>query len=296
MSEINYYLILDLDFDPPVEDDELIRQRIAEKTGEWIEGKYDIKKREYRDYLDDLDHLKYVMSDTKRRRKVAKDAKKLIDQPLADMIRLFSRGGYTRFTQNTVSCIAKQVSRKLRNTGNYYTVKDDYVKKIIRENGIDIAEDDEPEIDYDLILKKYLTKPEGTEKFDKKLTFSGGFDGYEQYNTSSHYRHVVDAAGRAGGKDPERPAEERHDGYREPAADRLPPVPDVRTAGYRGGIPGAQPDYGQTDNYLLRQLPRRHRPGTQGLRHEDPAAAEGAAGGGGLPVYLRLPLLRRPGG
>lgn len=124
------------------------------------------------------------MSDPKERRKIAKDAKKLVDKPLVRMIRLFSRGGYTRFTQNIVSCIAKQVSKELKNTGNDYTVKDDYVKKIIRENGINIADADEPEIDYDLILKKYLTKPEGTEKFDKKLTFSGGFDGYEQYNTS----------------------------------------------------------------------------------------------------------------
>ena len=184
MSEINYYLILDLDFDPPVEDEELIRQRIIEKNREWVEGKNDIKNRDYRFYLNEMDHLKYVMSDPEKRRKVAREAKKLVNKPLVRMIRLFSRGGYTKFTQNIISCIAKQVSKELKNTGNDYTVKDDYVIKIIRENGIDIAGDDEPEIDYDLILKKYLTKPGGTEKFDKKLTFSGGFDGYEQYNTS----------------------------------------------------------------------------------------------------------------
>ena len=38
-------------------------------------------------------------------------------------------------------------------------------------------------------------------------------------------------------------------------------VPDVRAAGYRGGIPGTEPDHRQAHRDPLRQYARRHRPG-----------------------------------
>ena len=102
MSEINYFLILDLDFDPSIEDDELIAEIIEGKSIEWSLRAYDPDTPYFRQYLESLDDLKKRMSDPKERRKVAKDAKKLVDKPLVNMIRLFSRGGYTKFTPNTV--------------------------------------------------------------------------------------------------------------------------------------------------------------------------------------------------
>ena len=52
---------------------------------------------------------------------------------------------------------------------------------------------------------------------------------------------AMDAAEKDGEPICQRYAEKRHAGDRQPAAHRLPPVPDVRAAGYRGGLSGEEP-------------------------------------------------------
>lgn len=58
MSEINYFLILDLDFDPSIEDDELIAEIIEGKSIEWSLRAYDPDTPYFRQYMEHCTILK----------------------------------------------------------------------------------------------------------------------------------------------------------------------------------------------------------------------------------------------
>lgn len=163
MTAMNYYLMLDLDFDPPVRDEALIRQRIEEKSREWSEEAENSNCKHYGDYLRSLEDLKTRMSDPDERTKIAREAKALVNKPLRRIIGLYLHGGYIKFTHRTLSAIAKQTTIELERQGIYYTVKDDYVKKVLRKKRITVLTEDEPEMDYDIILKTFLAEPYETE-------------------------------------------------------------------------------------------------------------------------------------
>ena len=170
MVVLNYYLMLDLEFDPAVDDDKLIRQRIDDKKKEWSKGSTNAALKHYKNYLDALDDMNArMLGQDNERQIIAQEAKKLVDEPLERSIKTFQIT-HGEFNQRIISTIAKQASRELDKSDIHYKIKEAYVEKIIREKGIAVNDDgssSNQNIDVDAILKKYFDKPDGTDKFKK---------------------------------------------------------------------------------------------------------------------------------
>ena len=170
MVVLNYYLMLDLDFYPLVEDENLIKQRIDEKKKEWSKGSTNAALKHYKNYLDALDDMNaQMLGPNNERKRVAQEAKTLIDEPLERKIN-FYKGSFTEFTPKIVTNIAKQASKELEQSGIHYKIKEEYVKKILSEKGIKVNDDGSSsgsKLDVKAIMDQHFAKPEGADKFKK---------------------------------------------------------------------------------------------------------------------------------
>lgn len=158
----NWYLILELEFDPPVEDQAVIDQRIEEKSKFWATNFNDFKRgTEYRQYHDLLKDIKTIMSDpVKRKEQAAAACKEVYDQLDKDLKLLGIKG---EITEDIV-----------KNVANKKKVSLDVVKKRVAALGIKIGQNT---VDFPAVYDKYYKiKPEGAANFEDKKTFLQTFN------------------------------------------------------------------------------------------------------------------------
>lgn len=88
----NYFILLELPFDPPENDEETILAAISRKQKEWCSEGNPVKVATYREYLSHLDEIKKVMLDPVLRKQEAENAKHIKTKQLKSLrikMRLF---------------------------------------------------------------------------------------------------------------------------------------------------------------------------------------------------------------
>lgn len=74
----NYFILLELSFDPPENDEQKIRDAISKKQGQWSKDVNNpVKKVKASEYLAQIDNIKQVMLDPKQRQQAAAEAKQI---------------------------------------------------------------------------------------------------------------------------------------------------------------------------------------------------------------------------
>jgi hypothetical protein len=151
----NWYLILELEFDPPVDDQAVINQRLEEKKKFWASNVNDFKRgAEYKGFLEKFDEIKKIMSDPEQRKKQAEAARndvyKQLDKDLTNLGR-----GSGEIAEDIVEkyAINKKVSVNV-------------VKKRIAALGIKIGQKNVDFLEY--YDRYYKTKPEKKEIFEQQ--------------------------------------------------------------------------------------------------------------------------------
>lgn len=127
MSRENYYILLELQFSPPENDANTIKNAINKKQAEWSKLRnHPSKGRQAQHYLDILPDIKSVMSDEDRRREEAKQAKIISSQKekekfkeLDEAIRLLST--------------KKQITEEeLKKLSQKFSIAEDAIRKRIK--------------------------------------------------------------------------------------------------------------------------------------------------------------------
>jgi len=116
----NCYLLLELDFDPAVEDQAIIDQRIEEKAKFWSTNSNHFKKgAEYKMYLKMLPEIKKIMSDPFERKREADSACSIVYEPIDQDLKILGTAGeiaedlienYANAKKISVNVIKKRVS------------------------------------------------------------------------------------------------------------------------------------------------------------------------------------------
>ena len=76
----NYFILLELPFDPPESDTNKINEAIAKKQAQWSRDQQNpVKKAKASEYLAHLEDIKKVMLDPEARKKEAAKAKQIKD-------------------------------------------------------------------------------------------------------------------------------------------------------------------------------------------------------------------------
>lgn len=142
----NCYLILELDFDPPVEDQAVIDQRIEDKRKFWASKFNDsFKGTEYKEYSDNLEEIRRIMSDPVERKKQAEAARNDVYAKLDKDLTILGRSS-GEIVEDFVGKVASK-----------YGVSVDVVKKRVAALGIKIGK---MNVDFETIYKRYYeTKP-----------------------------------------------------------------------------------------------------------------------------------------
>lgn len=158
----NCYLLLELDFDPPVEDQNVIDQRIEEKRKFWSINSNDFKRgAEYKKYLDMLPEIKRIMCDPLERKKQSEAACNHVYTQLDKDLNILGRSG--EITEDVVEKIA--------------TVKKlsvDIVNKRASALGIKIGK---KKADFDSDYNKYYkNKPVNADVFNGMKNFLNPFN------------------------------------------------------------------------------------------------------------------------
>ncbi|WP_292374576.1 hypothetical protein [Methanosarcina sp. UBA411] len=163
----NCYLLLELEFDPPVEDQAVIDQRIEEKRKFWSRNSTDFKKgAEYKKYLEMLPETKRIMSDPIERKKQSEAARNYVYAQLDKDLNILGRSG--EITEEIIEKIA--TAKKL---------SADVVKKRVAALGIKIGQ---KKVDFDADNNKYYKK-----KPIKADTFDGMKNFLKPFNKDNFY-------------------------------------------------------------------------------------------------------------
>ncbi|MDO5291380.1 MAG: hypothetical protein Q4F05_01395 [bacterium] len=108
MARENFYIILELPFDPPEEDQAVIDQTIEKKRLEWSKGATDFKKGPvYRGYTSMLPVIREVMSDPEKRKKEYEQAYKLTFDKARHMLAIVEKRGY--LYESEINSISKRL-------------------------------------------------------------------------------------------------------------------------------------------------------------------------------------------
>ena len=152
----NWYVVLELEFDPkPVEDENLIRERIQEKTKFWSSKANDFNKgAEYRKYLDYAKKgviEKEMIGEANIRAELVKDACDKVYGPIDKTLKQMRK---TEIPSDTVEKMAKKLK-----------VDADVIKKRIAALGMKVgsAQGGDHEATYD---KYYKSKPQNTDTYN----------------------------------------------------------------------------------------------------------------------------------
>ena len=150
----NWYIILDLEFDQPVEDEQLIEARIEEKKKFWSTNFNDFKMGpQYRTWNQNIPQIKKDMIGPENKRKqIAAEACDAVYGPIDKFLKTISRKGFV--TEDEGSRISEKIGRPLA-----------VVKKRAAKLGIkwEAGAAKDYQATYD---KYYKTKPAGASKYE----------------------------------------------------------------------------------------------------------------------------------
>ena len=92
----NWYLILELEFDPPIEDERIIEERIEKKRKEWTkDSQHFVKGAMYRQLLDALPQIKAdMLGENNIRKQLAEEAERRAYAPIDKLVKMIGRKGY----------------------------------------------------------------------------------------------------------------------------------------------------------------------------------------------------------
>ena len=160
-------MLLELDFDPPVEDQAIINQRIEEMAKFWSSLYNDqFSGPEYRHYLQLLPDIKRIMSDPVERKKQAEDALNHVHSQLDKDLNILGRSGEINEDIIEKIAVAKKVSI-------------DVVKKRAVFRGIKIGQ---KKVDFQATYEKYYkNKPRNADSFKVNEIF------LKQFNKENFY-------------------------------------------------------------------------------------------------------------
>ena len=162
----NWYVILELSFDPPVEDEVKIAERIAEKAKFWSTHFNDFKMgAQYRAWHQNIPQIKKDMiGPANIRKQLSADACTSVYGPVDKLLKTIGRKG------NITESEGAKISTK-------HKISIDVVKRRAQKLGIAWVHDDP--VDYQAIYDKYYkTKPQNAATFDgmKQMLLSFGVD------------------------------------------------------------------------------------------------------------------------
>lgn len=148
----NWYVVLELEFDPPVEDENKILQRIDEKSKFWSTHFNDFKNgAQYRTWHQSIPQIKKdMLGENNIRKKLAADACTIVYAPIDKLLKTIGRKG------NITSDEGDKISKKLK-------VNVSVIKKRATKLGLEWI----TATDYQAIYDKYYkTKPQNSSTFD----------------------------------------------------------------------------------------------------------------------------------
>lgn len=148
----NYYLMLDLDFDPAENRINVITDKISAKKKEWSANMRHTPNDLYsKACLDECgtdnktDKITPKMMDQNERSRIAKEAQEIVTDSINSVLNTTYKS-IAKVTNNEVESIAKTASDELKyRYGIPYKVKKDYVVKILRKKKITIDQSSSPQ-------------------------------------------------------------------------------------------------------------------------------------------------------
>ncbi len=157
----NCYLLLELDFDSPIEDQSIINQRIEEKARFWSSHYNDFKRgTEYRHYHQMLPKIKEIMSDSGKRKKEATSARNIAYALLDEDLKILGMNG--EISEDVVVNIADNKKMSIN-----------IVKKRASALGIKII----PKVDFQRTYDKYYkNKPKNADEFESVVVYLKPFN------------------------------------------------------------------------------------------------------------------------
>lgn len=157
----NCYLLLELDFDPPIEDQSIINQRIEEKARFWSSHYNDFKRgTEYRHYHQMLPKIKEIMNDPGKRKKEATSARNIVYALLDEDLKILGMNG--EISEDVVVNIADNKKMSIN-----------IVKKRASALGIKII----PKVDFQRTYDKYYkNKPKNADEFESVVVYLKPFN------------------------------------------------------------------------------------------------------------------------
>ena len=159
----NWYIILELEFYPnPVNDEDVIRERIDEKSKFWSRNANNFQHKEYKDYLENISKIKEDMIGEKNiRAELIKNACKKTFAPIDKILKIIKK---TEISEETVDKIAKKMK-----------VDTEIVKRRATALGIKIGESQAGNYK-DIYIKYYKEKPQNADKYNRMIPELKVFD------------------------------------------------------------------------------------------------------------------------
>lgn len=164
----NWYIILELDFDPPVEDEQKIADKIDERAKFWSSNSNHFKfGPQYKAWLQKVPQIKKDMiGATNIRKQLAADACVQIYGPIDKLLKTIGRKGYISDAEGNKLASNKGVSV-------------DIVKKRAAKLGIEWRKDT---VDHQALYDKYYkTKPKNAEMYDQDVVRLASFNVEDLY-------------------------------------------------------------------------------------------------------------------
>ena len=149
----NWYIVLELEFDPPVEDESIIAQKIDEKSKFWSTHFNDFKNgAQYRKWHQSIPQIKKDMiGENNIRKQLSTEACTIVYAPIDKLLKTIGRKG------NITADEGDKISKKLK-------VDVSAIKKRATKLGIKW---EVPSVDYQAVYDKYYkTKPQNASTFD----------------------------------------------------------------------------------------------------------------------------------
>ena len=183
----NWYIVLELEFDPPVEDEKIISSRITEKKDFWNKNANSFQRgKQYCAWRDAIPRMqKEMLGENNIRKQLAKEACEIVYGEVDEMLSDIGLKG--NITETEVANIVKN----LKST-------EDIVKKRAKALKIPIIKESDPKFDFNEIYDKYYKKaPESAKSYlslPKLLDIVGKKNLYDFLYGSDTKADRVDAA------------------------------------------------------------------------------------------------------
>lgn len=164
----NWYVILELEFDPPVEDEQKISDKIDEKAKFWSSNSTHFKfGPQYKAWLQKVPQIKKdMMGSTNIRKQLAADACIQVYGPIDKLLKTIGRKGYISDVEGNKLAASKKISI-------------DIVKKRAMKLGIEWRKDT---VDYQALYDKYYkTKPQNAAMYDQDVERLASFNVEDLY-------------------------------------------------------------------------------------------------------------------